>query len=299
MAGPLSKVVAVLVSLVIVGATVPVLLLYDAKGSTHSIEKLEGNPERGAYLARVAGCVGCHTDTSSGGTFTGGGPRIETVYGTFYAPNISSDLNFGIGAWTADQFAVAVRQGRAPDGRNYYPVFPYVAYSSFSDRDVADLWAALRTTTPTQTRAPDHELRFPSVSGRLLRAWKRLASFRNRSARDPSRGKSWNRGAKIVTGWGLCTTCHGPGPVVGEIVTGSLLSGAGEGRAEPAARPLIGETLQRRGWTAKSLADALRTGKGVDGEPFPSPMAEIVRSSTMHLADDDMSAIVEYLMAPR
>ena len=48
-----------------------------------------GVAEEGEYLARIAGCIACHTDTEQNGAPLAGGVAIETPFGRFYAPNTS------------------------------------------------------------------------------------------------------------------------------------------------------------------------------------------------------------------
>ena len=96
----------------------------------------EAAVERGAYLFQIGGCYGCHTDTKGGGKPLAGGGGIETPFGTFYPPNITPDPAHGIGGWTDRTFLRAMQDGIGPDGRHYYPAFPYPAYTRASERDL-------------------------------------------------------------------------------------------------------------------------------------------------------------------
>ena len=51
------------------------------------------------------------------------------------------DKVYGIGTWSEKDFANAVRHGVSPEGKHYYPSFPYTAYVNMADQDIADLWA--------------------------------------------------------------------------------------------------------------------------------------------------------------
>ena len=55
---------------------------------------------RGAYLARAANCMGCHT--AQGGRAYAGGRSLSTPFGTFITPNITPDKATGIGQWNED-----------------------------------------------------------------------------------------------------------------------------------------------------------------------------------------------------
>ena len=68
---------------------------------------------RGAYLAVLGDCAGCHTKTR-GPPFSGGLP-FQAQFGTVYSTNITPDKETGIGNWTDDQFYRAVHDGVAAD----------------------------------------------------------------------------------------------------------------------------------------------------------------------------------------
>jgi cytochrome c553 len=87
----------------------------------------------GEYLARAGDCVACHTAPRSK-TF-GGGLAMDTPFGTLYSPNISPDVQYGIGTWSADAFFKMMRTGKAPDGRLIYPVMPIAQYTKVTRED--------------------------------------------------------------------------------------------------------------------------------------------------------------------
>ena len=121
----------------------------------------ESPVERGRYLIRAAGCVGCHTDVKGEGPELAGGRPFKTPYGTFYSPNITPDRATGIGDWSADDFDTAVRHGLRPDGSHLYPVFPYAAYSGMKPDDVAAIRAYLFSLDPVSRANKPHDLSFP------------------------------------------------------------------------------------------------------------------------------------------
>ena len=106
--------------------------------------------ERGRYLATAANCISCHTRT--GGAAFSGGRAIATPLGTIHSTNITPDRETGIGSWSADDLKRALREGVAADGRYLFPAFPYPFYTRLTDRDIADLFAYLRTLKPVTNR---------------------------------------------------------------------------------------------------------------------------------------------------
>ena len=83
-------------------------------------------------------------------------------------PNISPDQNDGIGTWSEADFVTAVTKGTSPDGRHYFPAFPYTSYQHMRIDDVRDLFAHLKTLPAVQGRVRDHDVRFPFNVRRLV-----------------------------------------------------------------------------------------------------------------------------------
>ena len=91
---------------------------------------LLGNAAQGEVVFWAGGCASCHkAETSDDDLALPGGRRFVTRFGTFAAPNISSDPTHGIGDWTLVEFASALLHGTSPEGHHYYPAFPYTSYA--------------------------------------------------------------------------------------------------------------------------------------------------------------------------
>lgn len=256
----------------------------------------EGDVNRGAYLARMSGCIACHTDAAKGGAPLAGGLPLETDFGIFYSPNLTTDRQFGIGSWSVDQFAAAVRAGIGPSGEPYYPAFPFPFYSKFSDQDIADLWAAFQTVPPVENASKMQDLHFPFSFRPGLKLWR--AMFLELSPFQPDTDKSelWNRGKFIVEGPAHCGACHTPRNIAGARQAELRLHGADglpDGGKSP---PITASQLKGRGWTVSSLKYALKTGVLPDGDAFGGSMGEVVRDGTSFLSDADLTAIATYLL---
>jgi hypothetical protein len=74
--------------------------------------------------------------------------------GVFYPPNLTSDRETGLGAWSKDDIVKAVRTGVRPDGRQLVPVMPYPHYSKLTDTDAQALAAYLKSLKPIRHAAP-------------------------------------------------------------------------------------------------------------------------------------------------
>lgn len=265
-------------------------------GTRPQLESTIGDAGRGAYLARMAGCIACHTDSDTGGAALAGGLALKTGFGTFYSPNLTTDKTHGIGAWEIDDFARAVRQGVSPGGEVYYPAFPYPFYSKLTDQDVADLWAAFQTVPPVDEPSKPQEMTFPFNFRPGIKLWRSV--FLDDAPFEPSPQKSelWNRGKYIVEGPAHCAACHTPRNIFGARQAELDLHGASDLPGGGKSPPITSDRLKEKGWTVNSLKYALRTGVLPDGDAFGGSMGEVVRDGTSFLNDDDLTAIATYLL---
>lgn len=254
------------------------------------------NVKRGAYLARISGCVACHTNEDGGGQPLAGGVALETKFGTFFSPNITPDPEFGIGDWSLEKFARALRQGISPDGSHYYPAFPYPFYTSLNDRDISDLWAAIQIVPPVAVQSKPHDVGFPFNIRTGLGLWKGIYLDDKGFVADKTKSTSWNRGKFIVEGLAHCGACHTPRNFAGARIASQALTGDPamlDGGASPAIDP---DSLRRKGWTKETLRTALKTGVLPDGDIFGGSMAEVVRHGTAYLLPMHLDDLATFLL---
>lgn len=258
---------------------------------------LEGDVAQGAYLARASGCIACHTNFEEGGAPLAGGVKLKTPFGTLFSPNLTSDPDHGIGKWTIQEFAKAVRQGVSPDGEPYYPAFTYPFYANFTDQDIANLWAAFQTVAPVSEPSKPQDMAFPFNQRWGLKLWRAAFLKPPRTEGNLNNDAVWNRGRLLVEGAAHCAACHTARNFAGarksdtEHFKGSTsLPGGGKAPA------IDYETLQMRGWTVDNLAYALRTGVKPDGDAFGDSMGEVVLYGTSFLNQEDHRAIATYLL---
>lgn len=255
---------------------------------------------RGAYLARVGNCAGCHT--TPGQPPYAGGPGIQTPFGVVSAPNLTPHEGTGLGRWTGAQFWRALHNGRSRDGRLLYPAFPYPSYTQVTREDSDALFAYLRSLPPVDRAAAPHALRFPFNTQAALAVWRALF-FRpgvqppDRPADEDALLAQRNRGAYLVQGLGHCAACHTPRNAWGAARSGAGLAGgmvAGQGWYAPALdNPREGGVAD---WPLPEVEALLRTGvsprAGVSG-----PMAEVVFHSLQHWSEADVRAAAVYLQS--
>ena len=257
---------------------------------------------RGERLFWAGGCASCHqsqpqinSQPSENNRLLGGGYHLKTVFGTFVVPNISSHPQDGIGAWSFETFARAMREGVLPDGRHAFPAFPYAAYQRLSVSDLADLFAFLQALPPVQGRQPDHQLAFPFSLRRGVGLWKWLYLDGADFVVDSSQSVLWNQGAYLANGAGHCAECHSPRSLLGGIHESRRFAGgrsleAGEGRI-PNITP---HPEGLGGWSVEDIEEFLKTGFTPEFDSVGGPMAEVVKNMG-HLSAEDRHAFAVYL----
>lgn len=290
------RILSVLLALAAVVGVGGVSLAVWPIGEPPELAERTGDPQRGGYLARAGGCIACHSDPDSGRPALTGGAPITTAFGTFVPPNLTTHPTAGIGAWTIDDFARAVRQGVAPDGSPYYPAFPYAFYGHLSDQDIADLWAAFRGVKAQEVTAGANDLTFPFNLRFGLKLWR--AIYGNGPPTDPVDGRSetWNRGRWLVNGLAHCGACHTDRNLAGGRRADAYLAGSDDLPDGDKAPPIRPGDLREAGWTVSSLAFGLKSGAMPDGDTFGSGMGEVVRHGTAWLSQADREAIAAYLL---
>ena len=248
---------------------------------------------RGKYLTQIGNCVGCHTavDTPA----FSGGSGLKTEFGTFFAPNITSDPQHGIGNWTADDFWHALHNGKAPDGSLLYPAFPYQSYSHLSRADTDAIYSYLKTLPASDRQAPAHQLQQPFNMRFLLAFWRALY-FRpaDAVARTEPSGDALVRGRHLVEGVAHCAECHTPRNSLGGLEQSRFLQGGKMTDGIWYAPALTGDTDGGLGaWSAQDIAQLLLTGASAHGAVV-GPMSEALRG-VQYLNQQDVGDIALYL----
>ena len=284
---------AVIVALATGGA---LLVFREGQVPKSDIASLEGDADRGAYVARLAGCIACHTNEAGGGALLAGGPPLKTPFGTFYGPNITPDPIAGLGNWSVNDFARALRHGTSPEGKPYYPAFPYTFYSRLTNQDVADLWATFKTVPDASEPTKPQQLKFPFDQRWALRGWQNLFFESEPYTNNPAQNELWNRGKYIVTGPAHCGACHTPRNLLGASDIEQALHGAGDLPGDERSPPITPADLLEKGWTERNLAFGLRFGTKPNGDVLGGSMGEVIRDGTSWLTDEDLQAISHYLL---
>ncbi|MCY0386063.1 cytochrome c [Robbsia sp. Bb-Pol-6] len=247
---------------------------------------------RGAYLARAADCIACHT--AAHGQPFGGGYAIDTPFGKITSTNISSDKTYGIGNWSDAQFVRAVREGVGAHGENLYPAMPYDAFTQLRRDDVLAIKAYLMSQPPVHAATRANTLSFPFNQRWTLWFWNLVNLKKGALRDDPQRSAEWNRGRYLVQGLAHCETCHTPRNVTLGMDRSRALGGGDLG-AWRAYNITPDRTAGIGGWSDAELIAYLRDGDAPGRASAAGPMAEAVEHSLQYLSAADLKAIVAYL----
>lgn len=251
--------------------------------------------KRGEYVAIAGDCSACHT-VGDGKPFAGGLP-LPTPFGTIVSTNITSSKTFGIGNYSLEQFADALRKGIRADGAYLYPAMPYTSYAQVSDDDLAALYAYfMNAVAPVDAPPPQTSLSFPFNIRLSMAAWNLLFLDSKPFAPDRSKTVDWNRGAYLVRGLAHCSTCHTPrNLLMAEETSHDLGGGEVGGWYAPNIASDVNSGIGA--WSEQELEDYLRTGRAADKAQAAGSMAEAVDHSFRHMTETDLRSIAVYVQS--
>lgn len=261
------------------------------------------DPSAGERVFWAGGCASCHASPVNGKRakgeaklLLGGGLELDTPYGVFRVPNISSHEEDGIGRWSMIDFVNAMQRGVSPDKRHYYPSFPYASYARMAVEDVMDLRAYLDTLPSVASEITDHTLDFPWTVRRGIGAWKRRYLESDWTVQFESADATVVLGREFVEGVGHCGECHTPRDRFGGMLKDSWLGGApnhdGRGRI-PNITP-SGENTSD--WSVGDIAYYLESGFTPEYDTVGGSMVAVQENMAM-LPAADREAIAAYLKA--
>lgn len=247
--------------------------------------------ERGAYLARAADCVACHS-TADSAPYAGGLP-LASPFGTIYGTNITPDKQYGIGNYSREDFYNAVAKGKRADGANLYPAMPYTSYHLLKREDSDAIYAFLMTQEPINRPAPETRLSFPFNLRFGMSLWNWLYADDLQLASATGKGAQWQQGQYLVEVLGHCGECHTPRSVTGALQQDKALQGGVLlGYLAPS---LTADDMLARGWNRSDLATFLQHGVSAQGSMF-NEMYPVLHNSTQYLPSRDHQAMATYLL---
>lgn len=259
--------------------------------STTSVSQAETLLERGRYLVNsIVACGNCHTPQTPQGPVQGkelaGQLVIKTPQFTAFAPNITPDIETGIGSWSDAQIITAIRDGRRPDGTTIGPPMPFEYYRDISDTDVRAIVAYLRTVPAVKSVVPRSTYKFP-----LPQAYgPPVTGVDEVSPRDPVR-----YGAYLTGPLGHCWSCHSP-LVNGHPDIKNQLGAGGQVLEGPWGVAVTANITPHedgiRDYSDHDIKQAITRGIRPDGSSLSPPMGF---HYYRNIRQPDLAAIVAYM----
>ncbi len=224
-----------------------------------------------------------------------GGRPIKTPFGMIHSTNITPDPETGIGNWRETDFIKALTEGVGPNGKHYFPVFPYTSFTGMTKEDLMDLKAYLFSVPAVEKENKPPDLIPPFGWRPGLVVWKWLNFEPGPFEPDPGQSSVWNRGAYLSTALGHCRECHTPRNLTGGLKTKLQYAGSAngpEGQLAPNITP--DETTGIGDWSIPDIVWFLQTGLKPDGDDAQGLMREVIENGFQHLAEADLEAIAVY-----
>jgi mono/diheme cytochrome c family protein len=245
----------------------------------------ESPAERGAYLVNtVMACGNCHSPRDADGNTVAdkafsGGLSFTTPAFIVTAPNITPDVETGIGSWSDAEIRRALMEGMRPDhgrlaGVPLAAIMPANFYRALLPDDLDAIVAYLHTIKPVRSETPDPVYKAPVHRDPYPDA---EAGFDKTMFADPVR-----RGAYLVA-IGHCMECHsawsrGVSDFAHGLGHGGRAfpprEGSPEGTPESIAANITSDPAAGIGaWSNQEIIRAITHGMARDGRALKPPMA--------------------------
>lgn len=254
---------------------------------------LEPDIAVGEQVFYAGGCASCHAAPNADGDarlIMAGGRAFPSNFGTFYAPNISPDQDYGIGDWSALDLYNAMRHGVSPDGQHYYPAFPFTSYVRVTAQDVVSLHAFLMTLPASNELNRDHDIGFPFSIRRNLGVWKWLYLDVD-WVLGGDLTEEEQRGRYLAEALGHCGECHTSRNALGAPQRGRWLAGA----PNPSGSGNIPNiTPGGLNWSVSDIVAYFESGFTPEFDTAGGHMTDVIEN-LRELSDGDRQALAAYL----
>lgn len=227
-------------------------------------------------------CIGCHLPTLEGQIM------VEAPFATIYSANLTSGKG-GVGATFSDaDWVRALRHGVDDEGKPVI-VMPSQYFWHFSDEDLADIIAYLKTAPPIDNEHPNPT--FNPLGKAMLAAGvfgpailpAEVIQHDQRPASYPPTAVNAQYGEYLVNVSG-CHDCHGP-----------QLSGGKGADPNAIAAPNLTPGGELRAWQEVDFVTAIRTGVAKSGHQLDP--AQMPWEHYKNYNDDELGAIWQYLQS--
>jgi mono/diheme cytochrome c family protein len=239
---------------------------------------------RGQYLLEnVMACGGACHSPQNGPPFSGAveelslGPAVVN----FAVPNLTSDVETGLGGWSDAEIARAIREGIGRDGRAL-EVMPAFNYHVMSDADISAVIAYLRSLPPVNNEIPEFNA---NAIGKVLLA---LNLFMPEPVGAPITSVQYTppndsiEYGAYLTSIAACRDCHKTDLKGGELPQGGMHA------------PDITMSGNLKSWSDSDFLLAMQTGKLPEGRNMAPQMPYLEYGK---MEERDLLAIFAYLQS--
>jgi mono/diheme cytochrome c family protein len=237
---------------------------------------------RGQYLLEnVMACGGACHSPEDGPPYSGVADELSLgpAFVYFAAPNLTPDVETGLGGWSDAEIARAIREGIDRDG-NALEVMPAFNYHVMSDADIAAVIAYLRSLPPVDKEIPEFNA---NALGKVLLA---LNLFMPEPVGAPITSVQYTPPVDTIeygaylTSISACRDCHKTNLKGGEIPQGGMHA------------PDLTMSGNLKSWSESDFLIAMQTGKLPEGRSM-APQMPYMEYGRME--EGDLLAIFAFL----
>lgn len=285
----------IIILVLVAGVTATVMLRQDLKfdGPYPDIKSSKDSAviARGKELVfGPAHCADCHSLQNADSLFAlgqevslSGGYLFDMPIGKIYTKNITPDSTTGIGRYTDQEIARALRYGMGANGTAFFDFMPF---HNTSDEDLSAIISYLRAQKPVNNRIPENSF---NTIGKVIKAF--LIKPVGPDGAVPvsvKRDSTAEYGKYLSVNVANCSGCHTKRDMMTGAYTGELFAGGLEidGFVTP---NLTTDTSSRLyAWDQQQFINRFREGKKIEKSPMPW-------NSFKRMSDADLVAIYKYL----
>ncbi|MBL0742619.1 c-type cytochrome [Chryseolinea lacunae] len=254
---------------------------------------------RGRYIVKgPAHCWTCHapkTTALKAGMHPSerdmmGGVEFKTPVATFYTPNITPDKETGIGRFTDDQVARAIRYGV---NHSNDALAPFMMFQSMNDEDLTAVVSYLRATKPVHNEVPARDL---NLLGKIISRFMLEPNLAPEVMPAIAPDTTAHYGNYIVEAMANCRSCHtkrdkASGKFIGEpFAGGNEMENETESGGTFVTPNLTPDSTTGRiyTWTSEQFVARFKLGHGPEGSHMPW-------EAYAQMTDNDLKAIYKFL----
>lgn len=259
---------------------------------------------RGEYLVYgPAHCAHCHAPISEYASLNAGeivplsgGFDFLLPVGVVHSPNITPDAETGIGAYTDQELARALRHGVKRDGKPMIDIMPFY---DLGDSDLTAIISYLRSTTPVKNKRPENQWNFMGKAVLAAGLIKPMGDDVVPPAPAPDSTAAY--GKYLAESVANCIGCHTNRNMMTGAFTGPAYAGQAKFEVIDEKGQIIKgkhfvtpnltsdpETGRMASWNREMFISRFRSGAAIPGTPMPW-------GSYSRMTDLELKALFNYL----